>query len=638
LTISYKGINGTDYPETSQPPTDYGLYEVAVSTVGDANHNAASATTTINIGQTAPVMSMTGSSKTYDGTPLALTAAITPATLTVTYSYAGTLKDGTTYPATPQAPSDAGDYTVMASTPGDLNYSPASVQAAIEIYKKNASITMNNKSTPYTGTPVAIDAPVTEPPVANLTITYKGIGGTSYAESAMPPTNGGSYEVKAVFAGNNNYNAAQKTANLTITDAGAPTLLLDNKIVTYNGQPQPIGAATIQPAAADYLVITYMYSNANHPASTTPPTDVGEYTVTASTPADNNFKAGQVTALLSIEQAQQVIDFPEPGTRQLGDAPFNAGASVNTGLPLTYVSGNTDFATVSADGTITILQSGVVTLTASQAGNHNYRPASLTRTLNITSSDVSLWGLTLNGQTLPLGDNMYFDAGCGDTDRFDIVITTETNATVDKGKSFTVTADKPGLATVAFTVTSQDGTTHKTYTLTIERRFPFGQIVQMRWNNTLTVINNPANNGGYTFTSYKWFRNGQEIGAGQSWSAGKDGEKLNPTDIYYVVVTANGITGEMRTCESSVTLRSMEVKARPNPVSQGQTLYVEADVDGELLEGAVIEVYNSSGIPVGQMKVQGRLTPIDIRYAAGIHFFKLRGKDGFTQTLKVIVK
>jgi hypothetical protein len=322
----------------------------------------------------------------------------------------------------------------------------------------------------------------------------------------------------------------------------------------------------------------------------------------------------------------------------LGDAPFNAGASVNSGLPLTYASGNTDIATVSANGTITILQSGMVTITVSQTGNQNYLPASLTRTLNITSSDISLRSLTLNGQNIPPGDNMYFDAGCSNTNSFNTVITTETNATVDKGKTFTVTVDKPGLTTVEFTVTSQDGAQSKKYTLILERRFPFDQIVQMRWNNTLTVINNPANNGGYYFTSYKWYRNGQEIGTDQSWSAGKDGEKLNPADVYSVAVTARGITGEMRSCESSVALRSTEVKAWPNPVSQGQTLYVEAGIDGEWLKDAVIEVYNAFGNRVEQMKVQGRITPVDVRYSTGVHLFKLTGKDGFIQTLKVVIQ
>jgi hypothetical protein len=167
---------------------------------------------------------------------------------------------------------------------------------------------------------------------------------------------------------------------------------------------------------------------------------------------------------------------------------------------------------------------------------------------------------------------------------------------------------------------------------------PFNQVVIMRWNNTLTVVNNPANNGGYTFTSYKWYRNGQEISTEQSWSAGAHGEKLNPADVFHVELTAEGITGILRSCDGRITLKSMEIKAWPNPVSKGETLYVEADVDEELLQGAVIEVYNISGNRIDRLNVQGRLTPVSIKYASGAHFFVLIGKDGFRKELKIVVQ
>jgi hypothetical protein len=159
----------------------------------------------------------------------------------------------------------------------------------------------------------------------------------------------------------------------------------------------------------------------------------------------------------------------------------------------------------------------------------------------------------------------------------------------------------------------------------------------VRWNNTLTVINNPANNGGYAFTSYRWFRNGQEISTGQSWSAGANGESLSPADMYYVEVTGD-FEGTLRTCESAVSLRNMKVNAYPNPVAAGQTLYIQADVDDELLEEAVIEVYNMTGNRVGQLRVQGRLTPVSVKYHAGVHVFILKGKDEFSKELKVVVQ
>jgi hypothetical protein len=112
---------------------------------------------------------------------------------------------------------------------------------------------------------------------------------------------------------------------------------------------------------------------------------------------------------------------------------------------------------------------------------------------------------------------------------------------------------------------------------------------------------------------------------------------LGTTDVFYVAVTSDDFTGTLRTCESTVTLKNMSVIAYPNPASAGSMLYVEADVDDEFLENAVIDVYNVTGVRVERLIVQGRLTPVNIKYSEGIYFFVFRGKDGFSKEVKVIV-
>lgn len=636
-TIVYEGIDGTDYKETNKAPTDFGTYEVTVNTVGDANHYPASSKTTISIGKKAPVMGLIGESKIYDGKPIAVTTTIEPSHLEASYMYQGTLKDGTVYEASPQAPTQAGNYKITASTKGDINHSAASVSANIEIAKRAANITLNNKSTAFTGSPISIEKPITEPTNAALSITYTGTGKTNYPENDHAPKNGGTYTVRASFDGNNNYNPTHSTANLTITDAGSPTLTLDNKVVTYNKEKHSIGKAKISPASAEYLSITYTYNNADYPASTTPPVNAGVYTVTATTAADENFKAGSVMATLTIKKAEQIITYPELGTKSVSEDPFEIGASVNTELPLTYNSGNEEMATIDASGMITMKKSGTVTITAKQEGNENYLPAIMSRTLNILNNDANLYTISVNEVELIVSENMYYDAECSEITDFDIVLGTEINATVNVGKTFTVVVDKPLLKIIEIVITSQDRSVTKTYTLTIEKRFAFKDIVITRWNNTLTVINNPENNGGYNFTSFKWFCNGQEIATGQSYSAGDLYETLNATDKYYVEITGHEFEGTLRSCEGTPELRSQKVKAYPNPAVAGETVYVEADVDEELLEGAIIEVYNVSGIRMMQVKVDGRLTPVNLTNAS-TYIFRFKGKNGFSKDLKVVTR
>jgi hypothetical protein len=97
----------------------------------------------------------------------------------------------------------------------------------------------------------------------------------------------------------------------------------------------------------------------------------------------------------------------------------------------------------------------------------------------------------------------------------------------------------------------------RSYTLTINKRVPWAQLVVMRSNNTLSIINNPANNGGYNFSAYRWYRGGQEFSRAQWWSAGAQGELLNTTFEYEAEgITANGMS--LRTCPTLITLRDME--------------------------------------------------------------------------------
>lgn len=202
----------------------------------------------------------------------------------------------------------------------------------------------------------------------------------------------------------------------------------------------------------------------------------------------------------------------------------------------------------------------------------------------------------------------------------------------------TLDVTKPGFYTVNYSIVSHDGSQVSNHSVKVEKRFDFNSVVITRWNNTLVVMNNPEYNGGYRFTSYRWFRNGQEIGAKQSYSAGKDGEQLVATDKYYVELTSGQFEGTLRTCEGTPTLKSLSVKLYPNPVKMNETVYLEADVDEELLEGAYIEIYNISGLRVDRIKVEGKLTPINIKSSAlGTYVFVLKGKDGFSQNMKVVV-
>lgn len=70
----------------------------------------------------------------------------------------------------------------------------------------------------------------------------------------------------------------------------------------------------------------------------------------------------------------QSINFPFPGTRYLGAAPAPLTATSNSGLPITFASNTPANCTV-VDGNLVPLKEGECSLTASQAGDSTWAPA-----------------------------------------------------------------------------------------------------------------------------------------------------------------------------------------------------------------------------------------------------------------------
>jgi hypothetical protein len=287
-------------------------------------------------------------------------------------------------------------------------------------------------------------------------------------------------------------------------------------------------------------------------------------------------------------------------------------------------------------GTHTITQN---TLTAGPNYTITYMPGTLTvLSVNVSITDVKVGGTSADR---PGNGSNFFGVAACESNQAVVTVTADSYATVTiggvTGTSTTLSLPNNGANTFTITVTAQNGNS-ATYTLTINKPVPFNDMVKTRWNNTLTVINNPANSpGGVTFVSYKWFRGAELIGTDQSWCAGADGRPI-PTGVYRVeAVTTGGVT--ISSCEKTIVAsRSMEVVAYPNPVGRGQILSIDADVDDETLQGAVIDVYSITGSRVAQVRVQGRLTTIPVDYITGAYVLVLTGKDGFRKDVKVIVQ
>jgi hypothetical protein len=112
---------------------------------------------------------------------------------------------------------------------------------------------------------------------------------------------------------------------------------------------------------------------------------------------DFRFKAGSPAPGLGIRElvlnpgstltkSSQTITFGSLASKTYGDANFVLGATVSSGLPITYTSSNPSVATISGN-TVTITGVGTTTITASQPGNVNYNAAtSIAQVLTVLAS------------------------------------------------------------------------------------------------------------------------------------------------------------------------------------------------------------------------------------------------------------
>jgi uncharacterized protein (TIGR03437 family) len=97
-----------------------------------------------------------------------------------------------------------------------------------------------------------------------------------------------------------------------------------------------------------------------------------------------------ITTTVVGTQAPQTITFPKPGNVTFGVAPFTISATASSNLTVGFASTTPLVCTV-AGNTVTILAAGTCSITASQAGNANYRPApSVPQSFTVTPASQTI--------------------------------------------------------------------------------------------------------------------------------------------------------------------------------------------------------------------------------------------------------
>jgi hypothetical protein len=515
---------------------------------------------------------------------------------------------------------NTGNYTGSASTITTFVIEPKDINAA------DIAIISDQ---PYTGVDITPELTVTDGVMSlekdkDYTIDYNG--------------NVDVGEAMVTITGRNNYTDTKQAAFTIVgkSIAGDDITIAPVPSQTYTGASltPPVtvadGASTLM-EVTDYTV-SY---NGN--------VNVGQATVTVT--GTGNYD-GSATVTFDIVKADQTIDFPDIPMLIWSDGSYLLRATVPSGLAITYTSSNPAIAEIGSDGVTLLLKDfGSATITADQGGNSNYNPAPpIQRQVTIVESgNVNVSNVTVIGAVRDAAVNNRHVMNCGEHSVTVMVETEDYTARVYHdnvlGKTFTVSIPTVGVHTITYTVAS--GANTREYPLEIARPFEFDSVAVMRWDNTLTVINNPANNGGFHFTSFAWYGDGRLITTGQSFSAGNNGQTLDPSVYYHLVLEAEEYTGALNTCPSLVALRqsAIDMVAYPNPAQSNSVVFVEINMDEALFDHAEIEILNIIGASMGKMRVAGRITPVNMSsLPTGIYLLNLRGKHDLNKIVKVVVQ
>ena len=441
----------------------------------------------------------------------------------------------------------------------------------------------------------------------------------------------GDYEIQVSAPETMNFMATSETIHLVIEPAKITGINLQDAQFTYDGQLHSIFVDNLPEG------VSVTYSNNDK-------INAGSYMVTA-TLHKENYEDKSLTANLVINKADQDITFGEIPEKNLETDPdFNLNGVASSGLPVTYTSEASDpIATITPHGFVELQGVGEILVTAHQEGNQNYNPAEpITQTLRIHSNKAELQKISFNGDIIeqPQSEIYYLMECANASNEVSIVLDPSPMANADTGKEFTIATPKPGIYSKTVTITSQDGTNNETYNIQVEKQFNFDDLIIQKFNNVLLVNNNPGTNGGYTFTSYTWLKNGQNIGSGQYYSAGDNSnDLLAPSSTYQVVlITEDG--QELRTCPTTIeNISSRRAMLAPSPVRAGDNIQVMADYSEEELQSLQISIHDLNGVLLKKMRSNQRITtlqiPADIQQ--GVYILICKTKD-HKEIIKFIVQ
>ena len=222
------------------------------------------------------------------------------------------------------------------------------------------------------------------------------------ATGKLDPKGAGTATITLSQAGDSHFSAASSvTLNITISEDRSQTIDFPS-IADFNASSSA-QTYTLGATASSGLTVTYTSSDTSKATisgstMTIAANALGTISITASqsggTDVNNSnityLAAESITQTFSISKSDQFITFDALPDRNITDGTtFTLSATASSSLSVSFESNDTNLLTISGT-TATIKDEGAVSITASQAGNDTFNPASKSRAFNLFKKDQTI--------------------------------------------------------------------------------------------------------------------------------------------------------------------------------------------------------------------------------------------------------
>lgn len=167
------------------------------------------------------------------------------------------------------------------------------------------------------------------------------------------------------------------------------------------------------------------------------------------------------------------------------------------------------------------------------------------------------------------------------------------------------------------------------FTFTVRYR---ADIIIQRWNDVLLLTNSDYN-GGYTFSAYQWYKDGEAIPNATKSYYYSQGENLDFTASYTVEITRLDDGEVIVTCPFTPTqIPESMITIRPTMVRKGENIEINVPQSG------VAEVYSTMGIKLNDFVLKEGVNTVGTLLDNGLYLVNIRLADGTYRTFRINVK